>query len=191
MREGFQVKRLRRGHSSSGWSGEIRRGRFRLRRLPLGVDSRVVAWTGARPPRRLHATRSDRNPPNFPSFRREGWGRRDLNPDRRVSPTRGATHACCCEPWVSAPVCHHRNQQTRFAIKPMTGARNSTRLNYVPMGLRTRGTAAGVSKFSPRLGALKTPFQGVVRFRPWTAAPATVTFTGFLAIETRDPPFPF
>ena len=23
------------------------------------------------------------------------WGRRDLNPDRRVSPTRGATHACC------------------------------------------------------------------------------------------------
>src|SRR5207247_4616772 len=25
----------------------------------------------------------------------EEWGRRDLNPDRRVSPTRGATHACC------------------------------------------------------------------------------------------------
>src|SRR5438132_13816766 len=23
------------------------------------------------------------------------WGRRDLNPDRRVSPTLGATHACC------------------------------------------------------------------------------------------------
>src|SRR5712691_4437727 len=80
------------------------------------------------------------------------WGRRDLNPDRRVSPTRGATHACCCEPWVSAPVCHHRNQQTRFAIKPMTGARNSTRLNYVPMGLRTRGTATGISKFASRVG---------------------------------------
>src|SRR2546422_10151611 len=24
----------------------------------------------------------------------KAWGRRDLNPDRRVSPTRGATHAC-------------------------------------------------------------------------------------------------
>src|SRR5881409_3204343 len=40
-----------------------------------------------------------------------------------------------CEPWVSAPVCHHRNSANPFAIKPMTGARNSTRLNYVPMGL--------------------------------------------------------
>src|SRR3989442_336553 len=39
------------------------------------------------------------------------------------------------EPWVSAPVCHHRNSANPFAIKPMTGARNSTRLNYVPMGL--------------------------------------------------------
>src|SRR5437879_11639347 len=109
------------------------------------------------------------------------WGRRDLNPDRRVSPTRGATHACCCEPWVSAPVCHHRNQQTRFAIKPMTGARNSTRLNYVPMGLRTRGTAAGISMFASRVGALKSSSKGVVRFGHEAAARAAVTLTGSFA----------
>src|SRR3989475_11643258 len=180
MRGGFQVKRLRRGDSFSGGSGEIRRGRFRLRRIPVGVDPRLEALTLGRPPRRVHATRSDQNPPNFPSFRREGWGRRDLNPDRRVSPTRGGTHACCCEPWVSAPVCHHRNQQTRFAIKPMTGARNSTRLNYVPMGLRTRGTAAGISMFASRLGALKSSSKGGGRFWYGTAAPAAGTFNGFL-----------
>src|SRR5438552_6337312 len=113
----------------------------------------------------------------------EEWGRRDLNPDRRVSPTRGATHACCCEPWVSAPVCHHRNQQTRFAIKPMTGARNSTRLNYVPMGLRGRGTAAGISKFASR-GIDQISSEGVVHFGHGTAALAPVALASSLAVET-------
>src|SRR5207244_7086402 len=55
-----------------------------------------------------------------------------------------------CEPWVSAPVCHHRNSANPFAIKPMTGARNSTRLNYVPMGLVGRARAAGISNFASR-----------------------------------------
>src|SRR5207245_6044821 len=38
-----------------------------------------------------------------------------------------------------------------FAIKPMTGARNSTRLNYVPMGLVGRARAAGISNFASRV----------------------------------------
>src|SRR5881296_3806635 len=38
-----------------------------------------------------------------------------------------------------------------FAIKPMTGARNSTRLNYVPMGLVGRARAAGISNFASQV----------------------------------------
>src|SRR2546427_11567536 len=48
-----------------------------------------------------------------------------------------------------------------FAIKPMTGARNSTRLNYVPMGLVGRARAAGVSNFASQVQArAKAPFRG-------------------------------
>src|SRR5256714_4287734 len=109
------------------------------------------------------------------------WGRRDLNPDRRVSPTRGATHACCCEPWVSAPVCHHRNQQTRFAIKPMTGARNSTRLNYVPMVSGVAEQRRGYLSLR-REGIDRISSKGVVHFGHGTAAFAPVAVAGSLAV---------
>src|SRR2546422_5082158 len=39
-----------------------------------------------------------------------------------------------------------------FAIKPMTGARNSTRLNYVPMGLVVAQERRGDLTFRPRAG---------------------------------------
>ena len=56
-----------------------------------------------------------------------------------------------------------------FAIKPMTGARNSTRLNYVPMGLRGRGRAEGISKFASRIvPAGEFPFHSIQSFNSVT-----------------------
>src|SRR6266540_1773194 len=45
------------------------------------------------------------------------WGRRDLNPDRRVSPTRGATHACLAN-HGSALQSVITGQQTRSQSSP-------------------------------------------------------------------------
>src|SRR6266571_3924092 len=97
-----------------------------------------------------------------PHSKDEAWGRRDLNPDRRVSPTRGATHACFAN-HGSALQSVITGSANPFAIKPMTGARNSTRLNYVPMGLGHSRTAAGISNFVSREGAssVRDPRSGV------------------------------
>ena len=51
----------------------------------------------------------------------------------------------------------------------MTGARNSTRLNYVPMGLRGRGRAEGISKFASRIvPAGEFPFHSIQSFNSVT-----------------------
>src|SRR6266581_2731481 len=46
------------------------------------------------------------------------WGRRDLNPDRRVSPTRGATHACSANHGSALQSVITGIQQTRSQSSP-------------------------------------------------------------------------
>src|SRR5436309_2096324 len=72
-----------------------------------------------------------------------------------------------------------------FAIKPMTGARNSTRLNYVPMGLRGRGRAEGISRFASQIvpaGRVSVSLDPVVQFRDRTDALAIGALSAPLAI---------
>src|SRR5256886_14441405 len=68
-----------------------------------------------------------------------------------------------------------------FAIKPMTGARNSTRLNYVPMGLVGRARAAGVSNFSSQ----GEPASGPALPRVWPHRPPPPPF-----LFSRSPAHP-
>jgi len=68
----------------------------------------------------------------------EAWGRRDLNPDQRVSSVAGSDPAALWNPGLIAPIGHHEVSKP-VPIRPVTGARYSPRLNYVP----TRSTKRG------------------------------------------------
>jgi len=92
--------------------------------------------------RRLFATPFRRVEPGQVSTRgresladlaRKTWGRRDLNPDQRVSSVAGSDPAAFWNPGLIAPIGHHEVSKP-VSNQALTGARYSPRLNYVPTG---------------------------------------------------------